>query len=274
LGRNTISTDLIVSPLSEIDQRALVERFYKCGPDVALELVRRANRQMHDVATNPLMLLLGTRAILMNDEATNPAAVYQSVVRAIADDSGYSSASLYEVALGMAFSMLLDQERRYCDTVTWGKLLSKVAGGLSTHGYDIAASDIREFGTETGLVRVAQFDSVRPAHDSFADYLAASAVDHSMTALPEHLGSHDRARATFVAQLSGAEASIAFALTRDLPLDRREHNPLRKAIARRRLVSRNSAPCRSSTAGGISTPKPRLLGRHFRPQNRDDRWIE
>jgi hypothetical protein len=106
----------------------------------------------------------------------------------------------------------------YCDSLTWGKILTEVARELTTHGHDLTARAIREFGVETGLVRVAQFDSVRPAHDSFADYLAAAAVHHSVAALPEHLGNHDRARATFLAQLSGVEPAIASLLTRDLPL--------------------------------------------------------
>ena len=79
---------------------------------------------MQDVAKNPLMLLLGVRAILLQGDAANPARVFETVVRSIADDSGYADASVYEIGLGMAYSKLLDGERRYCDTFTWGKILN------------------------------------------------------------------------------------------------------------------------------------------------------
>jgi hypothetical protein len=76
---------------------------------------------------------------------------------------------------------------------------------------------LREFGSETGIVRSAPYDTVRPIHNSFADFLAAFALSRSLAELPGHLGEHDRARARFLAQLSGVAAGLADRLTRDLP---------------------------------------------------------
>lgn len=218
LQRGASVVDLVVRPLSESDQQALVKQFYKCGDDIASDLVREANYKLSGVVKNPLMLVLGVRAILLNQDAANPAEIFQAVVRSIADDNGYATSSVYEVALGLAYSQLLDQERRYCDTVAWGRILNEVARHLTEYGYDVSARDIREFGFETGLVRTAQLDSVRPIHDSYADYFAAAAVHSSLAALPAALGVHDRARASYLAQLSGVEPRIADLLTRDLPL--------------------------------------------------------
>lgn len=218
LNRNTLSTDLLVTPLSEDQQQQLVEDYYKCGSDVALELARDVNHKLQDVAKNPLMLILGVRAILVRGDAANPARVFETVIRSIADDCGYASASVCEVGLGMAYSQLLDEERRYCSTFEWGKILKDVANILANEGYSISGSELREFGSETGLVRVAQSDSVRPVHDSFADYLSAAAASNSMVSLPDHLGDQDRSRVRFLAQLSGVDSVLAESLSRDLPM--------------------------------------------------------
>lgn len=218
LNRNTPSTDLVVMPLSEDERQRLVEIYYRCGSEVALGLAREVSHKLQDVAKNPLMLLLGVRAILLQGDAANPARVFETVIRSIADDCGYTDASIYEMGLGMAYSKLLDEERRYCNTFTWGKLLKDVAKELADEGYSASGPALREFGSETGLVIVAQNDSVRPVHDSFADYLSAAAVSNSMAHLPTHLGEQDRSRARFVAQLSGVDSSMAESLSRDLPM--------------------------------------------------------
>ena len=98
-----------------------MEIYYKFGSEVALALVREANHKLRDVAKNPLMLILGVRAILLQGDAANPARVFETVIRSIADECGYTDASVYEVGLGMAYSQLLDGERRYCNTLEWGK---------------------------------------------------------------------------------------------------------------------------------------------------------
>ncbi|BCZ24055.1 ATP-binding protein [Mycobacterium senriense] len=218
LNRNTPSTDLVVMPLSEDERQRLVEIYYKCESEVALGLAREAYHKLQGVAKNPLMLLLGVRAILLQGDAANPARVFETVIRSIADDCGYADASVYEIGLGMAYNKLLDEERRYCNTFAWGKLLKDVAKELEDEGYSVSGPALREFGSETGLVKVAQNDSVRSVHDSFADYLAAAAVSNSMASLPDHLGEQDRSRCRFLAQLSGVDSSLAELLSRDLPM--------------------------------------------------------
>lgn len=218
LNRSTPSTDLLVMPLSEDEQQRFVEFYYKCGSELARALVREANHKLLDVAKNPLMLILGIRAILLQGDTANAARVFETVIRSIADDCGYTDASVYEVGLGMAYSRLLDDERRYCNTLVWGKILNDVAKELATAGYSVSGPALREYGSETGLVRVAQNDSVRPVHDSFADFLSAAAASNSMANFPVHLGEQDRSRARFLAQLSGVDSGLAESLSRYLPM--------------------------------------------------------
>ena len=217
LTRGAAVTDLVVSPMSEDEQCQIIEHYFHCEPDLARWLVRQVGHKMQDVATNPLMLLLGARAIALQGNASSPATIFQTVIRDIAEQCGYPDASVLEVGLGMAYAKLLDRQKRYCDTVGWVALLKEAAERLVDEGHTVTVRRLREFGSETGLVRSAPFDTVRPFHDSFADYLAAVALSNSLAALPASLSEHDRARARFLAQLSGITARLADLLTRDLP---------------------------------------------------------
>ena len=57
------------------------------------------------------------------------------MVRIIATDTGYSNATEYEIGLGVAFSKLLDQGKRYSDSYGWIELVSNVAAELSQRGH-------------------------------------------------------------------------------------------------------------------------------------------
>lgn len=217
LTRSVVTTDLMVCPMSEDEKCRIVECFYQLDIDTARWLVRQVDHVMNDVASNPLMLLLGARAIALQGTASSPALIFQTVVSDIAEQCGYHDASVLFAGLGMAYATLLDGQKRYCDTLSWGSLLTQAAQRLADAGHSVTARRLREFGSETGIVRSAPFDTVRPIHDSFADFLAALALSRSLAELPDHLGEHDRARARFLAQLSGVTVGLADRLTRDLP---------------------------------------------------------
>jgi hypothetical protein len=217
LTRSVAVTDLVVCPMSEDEQRQIVESFYQLETDLARWLVRQVGHAMHDVATNPLMLLLGAKAIALQGNASSPATIFQTVISDLAEQCGYPDASVLVVGLGMAYAKLLDGQKRYCDTLDWVALLKEAAERLTDAGHSVTVRRLREFGSETGLVRSAPFDTVRPFHDSFADFLAGVALSRSLADLPARLGEHDRARARFLAQLSGVSVELADLLTRDLP---------------------------------------------------------
>ncbi|MCE5290227.1 MAG: ATP-binding protein [Nocardiaceae bacterium] len=217
LTRSSAVTDLVVCPMSEDEQCQIVGSFYQLEPDLARWLVRRVGHAMQDVATNPLMLLLGAKAIALQGNASSPATIYLTVISDLAEQCGYPDASVLVVGLGMAYAELLDGQKRYCDTLDWVALLKEAAERLADAGHSVTVRRLREFGSETGLVRSAPFDTVRPFHDSFADFLAGVALSRSLADLPARLGEHDRARARFLAQLSGVSDRLAHLLTRDLP---------------------------------------------------------
>ncbi|GAB4662625.1 hypothetical protein MOKP64_49570 [Mycobacterium avium subsp. hominissuis] len=217
LTHSVAVTDLAVSPMSEDEQCRIVESFYQLDTDFARWLVRQVDHVMHEVATNPLMLLLGAKAIALRGNASSPASIFQTVISDIAEQCGYPDASVLIAGLGMAYATLLDGQKRYCDTLDWGVLLTQSAQRLTDAGHSVTVRRLREFGSETGIVRSAPFDTVRPIHDSFADFLAAVALSRSLAELPAHLGEHDRARARFLAQLSAVPVGLADRLTRDLP---------------------------------------------------------
>lgn len=217
LTRSVATTDLMVCPMSEDEKCRIVESFYQLDIDTARWLVRHVDHVMHEVASNPLMLLLGARAIALQGTASSPALIFQTVVSDIAEQCGYPDASVLFAGLGMAYATLLDGQKRYCDTLSWGSLLTQSAQRLTDAGHSVTVRRLREFGSETGIVRSAPFDTVRPIHDSFADFLAAVALSRSLAELPDRLGEHDRARARFLAQLSGVAVGLADRLTRDLP---------------------------------------------------------
>lgn len=220
LTRHANSTALKMAPLDYESRNSLVAKVFKTKPDsVVRSLVAAAVRALGDAADNPLMLLLGVRTLLLDGDATSPASVFRTVVRSISDDNGYSNASVYEVALGIAFCRLLEEGTRYTDSFRWTTLLKDVAEQLVSLGHLVNAEELREYGFETGLVRVTQLDSIRPLHDAFADYLSAAALTATpLVSLPDSLHTHDRARVRFVAQLSGVNDELAKKTTRDLPL--------------------------------------------------------
>lgn len=181
-----------------------------------LRLIEAAMGQ--DVVANPLMLLLGVRALLVAGAIINPAETFRTVVRSIAAENGYTTTSVYEAGLGLAFSQLLNGGTRYTDGFGWTTLLERAATTLNASGHDLTAGQLREFASETGLVHVAEHDIVRPLHDSFADYFAATAVRTGVAVLPPQLQSNDSARVRFLAGLAGVGDQLADAVAYDLPL--------------------------------------------------------
>lgn len=137
LTRSVTTTDLMVCPMSEGEQCRIVETFYQVDTDTAQWLVRQVDHVMHEAASNPLMLLLGAQAIALKGAASSPALIFHTVISHIAEERGYPDASVLIAGLGMAYATLLDGQKRYCDTLEWGSLLTQSAQRLT---------DMRPFG--------------------------------------------------------------------------------------------------------------------------------
>ena len=218
LPRGTSTIALKMSPLDREWRRTLAVKAFGATVDEVEPIVAAAERALGDAARNPMLILLGMRAILLGDDASTPAKIFQAVVRSISTENGYSKASLYEVALGVAYSRLLDEGKRYSDSFGWTEVLNEVVSQLVSRGQQITVNEVREYGFETGLVRTTQLDSVRPLHDSFADFLSAVAMAASVAELPDRLANSDRARICFLAELAGVGDELATKAAGDLPL--------------------------------------------------------
>ena len=207
---------VVESPQLEQQQDLVAARF-NIDNELASELVRRAARLLGDVANNPLMLLLGVRAILTGSDPNNAAHAFDTVVKSIGANNGYADVSVYQVGLGIAYTRLLNQGRRYCDSFTWSETLKAASDELGERGIDLTPRQLREFGSETGLIRITAHDIIRPLHDSFADYLSAVAISRSVAELPQQLVQQDRARIRYIAGLTGVNQFMSALVTRDLP---------------------------------------------------------
>ncbi len=123
------------------------------------------------------------------------------------------------LALGMAFGELLDQGHRQCDQFDWRQLLDQATKVLQAHHIDISVATVERTATQGGLVAYEEYDqTVRPVHDSLADYLAALAHHKGLSALPPTITENDALRLRFLAELSGVGESISTLATRCIPL--------------------------------------------------------
>jgi hypothetical protein len=217
LLRHTDATALVMEPPSLAEREQLVATTFLIDEEYAHHIVRRTQRILGDLAENPLMLLLGAQAITTDCDPNNAADVFRAVTEAIGAANNYSDSSIYEVALGVAFTRLLAHGRRYCDSFAWSELLKSVCDELSAKGVDITLGQLREFGSETGLVRRTPRDIVRAMHDSFADYLSALAISREAAELPARLAEQDGARIRFLAGIAGVDGPTALRVARDLP---------------------------------------------------------
>jgi hypothetical protein len=217
LLRHSAATALVVESPELAQREELVATTFSVDEDFARFLVRRTQRILADLAENPLMLLLGARAIATGSDPNNAADIFHSVIRSVGIGNNYSESSVYEVGLGVAFTRLLSQGRRYCDSFAWLDLLKSVCQELSESGIEISVAELREFGSETGLIRRTPRDIVRAMHDSFADYLSALAIARKAAQMPGQLSAQDEARVRYLAGIAGVDGPTANLVARDLP---------------------------------------------------------
>ena len=217
LLRHTEAVALAVEAPRLAQREELVATTFSVDEELAHHLVRRTQRVLGDLVENPLMLLLGAQAITAGSDPNNSAEIFSSVIRSISADNAYSDCSVYEIALGLAFTRLMAHGRRYCDSFAWYETLKAVCDELNGKGIAIDASQLREYGSETGLIRRTPRDLVRAIHDSFADYLSALAIGRAAAELPSKLGDQDGPRVRFLAGIAGVDQSTAIRAARDLP---------------------------------------------------------
>lgn len=179
----------------------------------------KAGYALKAAANVPYLLRMAAELIWRGFDIRGKAQMYTVFTQDIAQRKGLVDLQFCLLALGMAFSELLDQGHRQCDQFDWRQLLDQATRVLRAHHIDISVETVESSARLGGLVAYEEYDqTVRPVHDSLADYLAALAHDKRLSALPAAVTENDALRLRFLAELSGVDESISTLATQCIPL--------------------------------------------------------
>lgn len=179
----------------------------------------KAGYALKAAANVPYLLQMAAELIHRGFNIHGRAHMYTVFTQDIARRKGLVDLQFCLLALGVAFSKLLDQGHRQCDQFDWRQLLDEATQVLGTHNIEVSVATIERAALQGGLVAYEEYDqTVRPIHDSIADYLAALAHYKRLCALPAHVTENDALRLHFVAELSGVDEAIGQLATRCIPL--------------------------------------------------------
>jgi hypothetical protein len=167
----------------------------------------------------PYLLRIAAELIWYGFDIKGRAQMYTVFTQEMAARRGLVDLQFCLLGLGIAFSRLLDDGHRQCDQFDWRQLLDEAAAVL--HGFNISidASIIESAALQGGFVAYEEYDqTVRPAHDSLADYFAALAHHKRIAELPASVTDNDSLRMRFLAELSGVEQPVGELVTQCIPL--------------------------------------------------------
>jgi hypothetical protein len=185
--------------------------------------VRRVSAQalhaLKGAAYVPYLLRIAAELIWYGFDIKGRAQMYTVFTQEMAARRGLVDLQFCLLGLGIAFTRLLDDGHRQCDQFDWRQLLDEAAAVLHSFNITIDASVIERTALQGGFVAYEEYDqTVRPAHDSLADYFAALAHHKRIAELPASLTENDSLRMRFLAELSGVEAPVGELVTQCIPL--------------------------------------------------------
>jgi hypothetical protein len=179
----------------------------------------KAGYALKAAANVPYLLRMAAELIWRGFGIHGKAQMYGVFMQDIAQRKGLVDLQFCLLALGMSFGALLDQGHRQCDQFDWRQLLNQATRVLRAHHIDISVETVESSARLSGLVAYEEYDqTVRPVHDSLADYLAALAHNKKLRALPPTVTENDALRLRFLAELSGVDESIGMLVTQCIPL--------------------------------------------------------
>jgi hypothetical protein len=144
--------------------------------------------------------------------------MYYAFTEQMAERQGIVRLQFCTLALGIAFSELLNGGRRQCDQFEWAQLLAKSSGSLSLANVHMDADEIESTARQGGFVSYENYDqTVRPVHDSVADYFSALAMSKDLTSIPAEVTENDALRLRFLAELVGVSQPLAHLVTSGIP---------------------------------------------------------
>lgn len=179
----------------------------------------KAGYALKAAANIPYLLQMGAELVWRGLDIRGRAHMYTVFTQDMARRKGIVDMQFCLLALGIAYCHLLDQGRRECDQFDWRQLLEDAVRTLANFSIDVSAEAAGRTALQGGFIAYEEYDqTVRPVHDSLADYFAALAHDKGVSNLPAVVTENDALRLRFLAELSGVQASLGALVTRCVPL--------------------------------------------------------
>jgi hypothetical protein len=186
--------------------------------DDVRRIAAQAAHALKDAASVPYLLAMAAELISYGFDIKSRAQMYYGFIEQMAERQGLVRLQFCSLGLGIAFNELLNEGRRQCDQFTWAQLLAKASALLALHNVGIDAGEIESTARKGGFVSYENYDqTVRPVHDSVADYFSALALNAELATVPAEVTENDALRMRFLAELAGVSTSVAGLLTTGIP---------------------------------------------------------
>lgn len=200
--------------------------------DGVSRIAAQASYALKDAASVPYLLAMAAELISYGFDIKSRAQMYYAFTEQMAERQGLVRLQFCTLGLGIAFNELLNDGRRQCDQFTWAQVLARASKLLAQHNVDIDAGEIDSTARSGGFVSYENYDqTVRPVHDSIADYFSALALSRNLAVVPEEITENDALRLRFLAELTGVTVPVARLLTSGIPfasveISQFDRNPL------------------------------------------------
>jgi hypothetical protein len=196
----------------------VLSRMGATDPSDTNRVSAQAMYALKDASCVPYLLSMAAELIWYGIDIKSRAQMYAVFTEEMARRRGVTELQFCLLALGVAFGQLLRLGRRQCDQFDWRQLLATSSALLHDRGVDIDPSTIERLARQGGFVAYENYDqTVRPVHDSLADYFAAMAVDKGLLALPNSVAENDTLQLQFLAEMSSVSTDLAELITKRLP---------------------------------------------------------
>lgn len=200
--------------------------------DDVSRIAAQSRHALKDAASVPYLLAMAAELISYGFDITSRAQMYYAFTEQMAERQGLVRLQFCTLGLGIAFNELLNDGRRQCDQFTWAQVLARASELLAQHNVDIDAGEIDSTARRGGFVSYENYDqTVRPVHDSVADYFSALALSRDLAGVPEEVTENDALRLRFLGELTGVTVPVAELLTAGIPfasveISQFDRNPL------------------------------------------------
>lgn len=217
------ATSLLLHPLDASGRAAIAQRCLDARVEVtetlsAAVLTARVEVLLGEASGNPLLFTMGCRIVLEGRSVGGRADVYRLFIEYLAERAGAVDVATAAAALGVVFSGLLDQGRRYADPHEYRTRLAAACEVVGSEAFPVDPVTTDDTARTSGLLATVGFgQTVTALHDSFADFLAGSAAATSLVHLPDRLYERDDPRVLFACEVGGIEVCGATRLARDRP---------------------------------------------------------